>query len=60
MANGKWSKENFKIYDMQNPHIYEQFKHFALIVTEKRKFMDENPEHEGFFKTRTRLNSYHS
>jgi hypothetical protein len=25
-----------------------------------RKFMDENPEHEGFFKTRNRVNSYHS
>jgi hypothetical protein len=24
-----------------------------------RLFMDKNPEHEGFFKTRNRKNSYH-
>ena len=24
-----------------------------------RLFMDKHPEHEGFFKTRTRKNSYH-
>lgn len=25
-----------------------------------RKFMEEYPEHDGFFKTRVRRNSYHS
>jgi hypothetical protein len=93
---GKWTKENFKRYHAENPQVYDYFKHFALMVTNRRefysakcifhrvrwetmisgiddeykiddgwishyarKFMEDYPEHEGFFKTRNRKNSYH-
>ena len=93
----KWTKENFKNYHAENPDVYAQFKHFALMVTGRRDyysakcifhrvrwetmisgkgdenkiddgwishysrlFMEEHPEHDGFFKTRNRKNSYHS
>ena len=94
--HGKWTKENFEIFDAENPKVWELFKHFSLLAASKRerysargifhqirwhtmlrekegeykidagwtshyarKFMDEFPEHEGFFETRIRRNSYH-
>ena len=35
--NNKWTKENFEIYDYQNPEIWEMFKKFSLQVALKRK-----------------------
>jgi len=95
MKRGKWTKENFQIFHKKNPHVYETFKHFAFMVTDRREyysakcifhrvrwetmitgkgdhkiddgwishysrlFMDDYPEHVGFFKTRNVRNSYH-
>lgn len=35
--NGKWSVENFKKYDEENPNIYGMFKEFALEASRYRK-----------------------
>ena len=94
---GKWTVENFRKYHAENPEVYEYFKRFALVVTQRRDvysakcifhrvrwetmisgglddehkiddgwishyarmFMEDFPEHEGFFKTRNRRGSYH-
>ena len=95
--NGKWTKENFELYHIENPAIYELFTRFSLQAASKRarysargifhqirwhtmmrekdgvykidagwtshyarKFMDEHPQHEGFFETRVRRESYHN
>ena len=34
--NNKWTKENFEVYDAQNPDIWEMFKKFSLQVAAKR------------------------
>ncbi len=36
---GKWTKENFKRYHAENPQVYDYFKHFALMVTNRREFL---------------------
>jgi len=36
--NNKWTKENFEVYDAQNPDIWEMFKKFSLQVAAKRKY----------------------
>ena len=96
MPYGKWTKENFEKYHAENPHIYDYFRRFALMMAERReyysakcvfhrvrwettlegkddlykiddgwishyarKFMDEHPQYDGFFRTRLRKNSYH-
>ena len=35
--NGKWTKENFALYDAANPGIWKMFKHFSLQAASKRK-----------------------
>ena len=46
-----------------NTQIEERDGEFKLddgwIAHYSRKFMDEYPEHDGFFETRVRFNSYH-
>jgi len=96
MTVGKWTKENFAKYHEENPHIYDYFERFALMMAERRSyysakcvfhrvrwettlegkddqfkvddgwishyarmFMELHPEHKGFFKTRSRRDSYH-
>jgi hypothetical protein len=35
---GKWTKENFEIYDAEHPDIWDMFKVFSLQVARKRKY----------------------
>ena len=35
--NGKWSKENFEVFDKEHPDIYERFCYFAKKALSKRK-----------------------
>lgn len=94
--NGRWTEENFALFDAEHPEVYEHFEKFALVVAKRReyysakcvfhrvrwetmvtggddykiddgwishyarKFMKLHPEHEGFFRTRLRRQSYHS
>lgn len=37
MAHGKWTPENFRNYNQQNPYIWEHFEKFALQAMAKRQ-----------------------
>jgi hypothetical protein len=34
----KWTKENFEIYDAENPAVWNMFKTFSLQVARKQKY----------------------
>jgi hypothetical protein len=34
--NNKWTKENFELFDAQNPFIYDLFEQFALQIAQKK------------------------
>jgi len=36
--NNKWTKENFELYDAENPEIWEMFKKFSLQIANRRKY----------------------
>jgi len=35
--NGKWTRENFDKFHSQNPKIYEAFKKFAFLASQRRE-----------------------